>query len=146
MALIQRLASLNSRLTSISTRLGLASTTLTFEVNNGALQVDPETGLEYLATSQLVIEVFLKQSTSQYQLLQNQEAPWNEPSVLKVEGHLINPTLLPNTIRSGMTAAAHINSDSPIEGRFLLLPSLQNESIIQGHNIRGLLLLSPGAA
>ena len=142
-SLITRMAKLHSRLSRIPVKLGQQTTTLTFSINSGTLLTDAD-GISYNAPISLSIEVFLIASSNQI-LDKNQEVIWQNPSVVKVEGFCINPAFLPTTIRPSMVAQATVNNpDYPIAGKFLLLPSLQNEKTILAHNLKGLLLLNPG--
>lgn len=143
-SLLKRMAALESRLSPIAIRLGLPEVTFTFQVNNGALVEDPETGLFSLAPSDVVVTALLSQVPTPRNL-ENLEAPWINPAAIYVTGHCIEPSFLPASIRPGQIAQAILNyPDYPIAGRFLLLPALPSDSVILGHHIRGILLLNPG--
>ena len=147
MTLLNNMAKLSARLSNIPVNLGMFSTTLSFEVPTSTLATDPDTGLQYSTTTTVNLVALLQQSSSQFELLlKDIDPPWNNPNVIKVEGNLIEPYILPQTIKSSTTAKATVNdTNRVIEGSFLLLPSLQNNKMIQGHTLRGLLLLIPGA-
>ncbi|BAU12880.1 hypothetical protein LEP3755_34130 [Leptolyngbya sp. NIES-3755] len=146
MNLIRKIAQLESRLSRIDIRLGINSYNLTFQVPNGAITVDPETGLEQISLVPYTIECYLEQSKSQTRQLENIEVEgFNNAASILMEGFVISPSLLPQYIRPLMIATLQVNdADYSLKGKFLLLPSLNSSDSIANHTVKGYAQFNPG--
>lgn len=148
-SLIKRMAQLESRLTNVAVRLGATTFTLTWEIQDktGPIQNDPETGVKYRAPSPasiVTVQAYLTQFNDPPNPEDLEHSSAN-PSSIKVRGYCIEPYVLPASVRpSSEATAVSSNSDYPIKGTFLLLPTAIAEDQ-PGHSLYGYLNLTPGA-
>jgi len=85
-----------------------ANAEITFEVSSGALVVDPDTGNTEMQKTSVVLEAYLKASRNP----NVQTEPGVDRAAEVLEGRLVEPVSLPNSIPFGAVGTAVINGQS----------------------------------